>query len=264
MDFREAEELANLHINNHGLDKDGWRFEFDYAKRRFGQCNYTKKRITLSYHLVVLNNEEAVEQTILHEVAHAIAGYAAAHGPTWKRIAREIGYKGGTTYSEDIVNPGRIGQAPWYLVCDACGKQIPRYKRSTREFSCAKCSRGRFNRNYLLRLVPGSQIKAMQVAAPVFIPPPPPAIHVSAPPAPPVVSIDKAKGVKAIIRELYSVAGAAYTIEELVELTGKTKVTVSTAISDLKNEKYAGKEGVLMLTRGQGDKYRIQEAGNTK
>ncbi len=34
---------------------------------------------------------EQVRDTVLHEIAHAIAGPEAGHGPLWKATARRIG-----------------------------------------------------------------------------------------------------------------------------------------------------------------------------
>ena len=36
-------------------------------------------------------NEEEIRDTVLHEIAHAIAGPEAGHGPLWKATARRIG-----------------------------------------------------------------------------------------------------------------------------------------------------------------------------
>ena len=36
-------------------------------------------------------SEEQIRDTVLHEIAHAIAGHEAGHGPLWKATARRIG-----------------------------------------------------------------------------------------------------------------------------------------------------------------------------
>ena len=48
-----------------------WTFLFDRAIRRFGNCNYTKRQISLSAKLTLLNDEPVVRETLLHEIAHA-------------------------------------------------------------------------------------------------------------------------------------------------------------------------------------------------
>jgi DNA-binding IclR family transcriptional regulator len=43
--------------------------------------------------------------------------------------------------------------------------------------------------------------------------------------------------------------GGEHTVAELMEMTGGTKGSVSTALSHLQNEKYAGTAGVLALEK---------------
>lgn len=38
-------------------------------------------------------NRDEMRDTILHEIAHAIAGFDAQHGPAWQAVARKIGAK---------------------------------------------------------------------------------------------------------------------------------------------------------------------------
>lgn len=79
---------------------DGWVFTFDEAGRR-GQCSYEKRRISLTTHHAAKDDPFDVIETILHEIAHALADqelkekrrWETDHGPTWDRIARSIGGK---------------------------------------------------------------------------------------------------------------------------------------------------------------------------
>ena len=61
--------------------------------RRAGLCNYTQKRITLSKHFVATADMDSIEQVLLHEIAHALAGQSAGHGKLWKLKATELGYR---------------------------------------------------------------------------------------------------------------------------------------------------------------------------
>ncbi len=88
MNLDDARALAEAWIEQHGLH--GWRFTFDRAVRRFGQCDYLRRTISLSAALTELNDEHRVENTILHEIAHALTP-GANHGPEWKRVAASIG-----------------------------------------------------------------------------------------------------------------------------------------------------------------------------
>jgi len=125
-----GEALIRLHLD------DSWSFGFDNAKRRAGQCDYSKKRITVSRYLAARFEDDEIHQVLLHEVAHALAGHKAAHGPSWKRIARELGYDGGVTHHGETA----VELAPWVGTCPA-GHVTYRHRRPTRATSCAKCSR---------------------------------------------------------------------------------------------------------------------------
>ncbi len=75
----------------HGLIQRGWKFDFDRAKKRFGQCRYHDKTITLSkYHVYNEPNSE-ITDTLLHEIAHALVPPHNGHNALWKQVARSIG-----------------------------------------------------------------------------------------------------------------------------------------------------------------------------
>jgi len=86
--------------------------------------------------------DDEIHQVLLHEVAHALAGPDAGHGPAWKRISRDLGYEGKRLHGGAIADE----LAPWVGHCPA-GHAHYRYKRPTRVVSCAKCSR-RFDLRY--------------------------------------------------------------------------------------------------------------------
>lgn len=133
-----AEALIRLHLDQQ------WRFEFDYAKTRFGLCDHTRRKISVSRYLAEQAEDDEVHQVLLHEVAHAMVGATVGHGPTWKKVAREIGYVGGRTHT----SPAATETAKWLGVCPV-GHEVIRFRRPSKSTSCAKCS-PRFNRNYLI------------------------------------------------------------------------------------------------------------------
>jgi hypothetical protein len=73
---------------------------------------------------------------LLHEVAHAIAGTRAGHGPRWKAIAADLGYEGKRLHDGVVASE----LAPWVGACPA-GHAHYRYRRPTRILACGKCSR---------------------------------------------------------------------------------------------------------------------------
>lgn len=97
MDTREALRQAKALMHIHGLDAKGWTVDYDRAVRSFGKCNYRTKTITLSRKLTETAPVSQVLDTILHEIAHAMAGFDAGHGPLWKSVHRSIGGNGQST-----------------------------------------------------------------------------------------------------------------------------------------------------------------------
>ena len=135
MNLVTAKQLAIQLMDKHGLLDKGWSFEFDTAKRRFGVCRYRTKRIGLSQPLTEANDVAQVQDTILHEIAHAIAGYAAGHGPEWKKVCVQIGAKPQRCYTAEDTN---IIAGKYRAVCGGCGQVHNRHKRPPRgrRFAC--------------------------------------------------------------------------------------------------------------------------------
>jgi predicted SprT family Zn-dependent metalloprotease len=125
-----ANALIALHLD------ESWSFGFDNAKTRAGLCNFTAKRITVSRYLAARFEDDDIHQTLLHEVAHAIAGPRVGHGPRWRSIAAELGYVGGRLHD----GPTATEHAPWVGTCPA-GHIVHRYRRPTRPMACGRCSR---------------------------------------------------------------------------------------------------------------------------
>ncbi len=146
MDLEEARELALELMKKHGLEYR-FRFEFDNAKRRFGHCSYYPRFITLSKHLVLLNDYETVKNVILHEIAHALVGPGKGHNWVWKKKALEIGCDGERCYSRENTN---IVKGKIEAICQKCGYVYTRHRMPSRKRSCGKCDKV-FNEKYLLK-----------------------------------------------------------------------------------------------------------------
>jgi len=148
-----ADALIALHLDA------SWSFGFDNAKRRAGLCDYTSKRISVSRYLSARYDDDTNHQTLLHEVAHAMAGPSAGHGARWKQIARDLGYVGGTTHAGETATE----LAPWVGVCPA-GHLAYRHRRPTRPASCVKCA-PRFDEHHLFRWTKREISQAERLAA---------------------------------------------------------------------------------------------------
>lgn len=125
-----ANALITLHLDA------SWSFAFDNAKTRAGLCNYTEKRISVSRYLAGRYEDDEIHQVLLHEVAHALAGNRAGHGPRWRSVAGDLGYEGNRLHGGAIATE----LAPWIGTCPA-GHEHYRYRRPARTLACGKCSR---------------------------------------------------------------------------------------------------------------------------
>ena len=135
--------VAEFQMGEH-LDLNLWSFGWDSAKKRLGVCKYGEHRISLSRYFVDLHTIDEIEQVMLHEIAHALAGPKAGHGPKWKRIATEIGYNHVKISGEEIGNATAklIGTCP-------NGHTVYRHRKPKTELSCSICST-RFDRRFLI------------------------------------------------------------------------------------------------------------------
>ena len=128
MNTDEALRLANTELDRWAV-LAGWRVELTNAKRQFGVCRHGRRVIGLSRVLVEVNDRAHVEDTIRHEIAHALAGPDAGHGQAWKRSCLLTGANPVRLYDSRVVT---AAPAPYYLVCEVCGKRWPRYRRPAR------------------------------------------------------------------------------------------------------------------------------------
>lgn len=77
--------------------KGHYIFKFNKNITRAGVCKFpmsgTVGQIEISTVYMAHKDTKArdIKNTVLHEIAHAIAGPDAGHGPRWKEIARRIG-----------------------------------------------------------------------------------------------------------------------------------------------------------------------------
>jgi predicted SprT family Zn-dependent metalloprotease len=133
MHLGEAEEMAKDLMREHRLVPK-WTFQFDRSKVRFGKCDYTNRIISLSRYLVELNSKGEVRDTILHEIAHALAPRGSGHGDAWRKVARSIGCNAARCYGEEVIRP-----TPRYKgTCPKCRRVIFRHRRT--RIACGRCT----------------------------------------------------------------------------------------------------------------------------
>ena len=152
MELLKAQELATMYMEEY---VPYWRFKFDNAVRRFGCCNHTYKQISLSKKLTLVNDMASVEDTVIHEVAHAIVGCFHGHDGVWQRKCIELGGSGKQFFSkDDTVLP----QSKYTLTCNTCGNTSMRHKLTarTKRIACGSCCKkyngNKFSDKYLFKI----------------------------------------------------------------------------------------------------------------
>jgi predicted SprT family Zn-dependent metalloprotease len=148
MNTNDAEALALLYMDEHGLFDELWHFTFEACKRTLGRCHYYTKKITLSKWYVELNDEDDVEDTILHEIAHALSFLrygtkGKGHGRLWKNVCKEIGARPERLHKGILEYPNNH-----YKYSDTCGCDITYQRHRVRKnakYRCPKCNEPLFN-----------------------------------------------------------------------------------------------------------------------
>lgn len=87
--LEHAADRARELMDRHGLDE--WALRFNGARKKLGECRPLQKLILISRVHALNGAPGQVTDTILHEIAHALVGPAAHHGPEWKAAARRLG-----------------------------------------------------------------------------------------------------------------------------------------------------------------------------
>lgn len=154
MNRDDAKTLALDLMREFGLTQRGWTFRWDNTKRTLGRCFYGPMEIRLSVHYVDRNDQDVIDQVTRHEIAHALAGHQAAHGPEWRAIAIQCGVRNPSSRcGAGVNNP----EGRYQAVCGTCGTTYHRHK-ITRNMgaglACRVCCRdragGKFDSQYVL------------------------------------------------------------------------------------------------------------------
>ncbi len=104
------------------------------AKTRLGCCRATQSGHTIEVAAVLCDaGEAAIRQVLAHEVLHTCPG-CANHGPRWRGWAQRMnaawGYRIQRTDSYQALGLRDPRPVHYLVVCQSCGHQIPRMKRS--------------------------------------------------------------------------------------------------------------------------------------
>lgn len=109
------------------------------ARDTWAHCDYTKRELVFSRDLLYCD-WIFVNQIILHEAAHALAGAAAGHTKTWLDVAKAMGYRLGATvpYTERVEGTHRF-----VAYCETGQHSAIRYDQTAKngELACGPCLR---------------------------------------------------------------------------------------------------------------------------
>jgi predicted SprT family Zn-dependent metalloprotease len=151
----EVTQLALDLMAEHNLNWPAWGFKIVRAKLYLGRCTYNRFNggmIEFSKNYFHLSFDQ-IKDVLLHEIAHAIAGHAAGHGPEWKSVCRKIGAM--PNPKADLKAEAKI-QWKWTGVCPVDPSHTLKRHALTdkgRRMACGKCCRrlnmGVFDARYL-------------------------------------------------------------------------------------------------------------------
>jgi predicted SprT family Zn-dependent metalloprotease len=109
----------------------GYSLKFSNTVRALGSCNWSKKIIKISQKYMELCSWDIIEDTIRHEIAHAIdakrRGYSK-HDYVWKKVCLEVGADPSRTAD---VPKEMTPQRKYLKVCGKCQKTLGQTQRNT-------------------------------------------------------------------------------------------------------------------------------------
>jgi len=140
----EATEHLRNKMNEHGLTDWSIRLNQNADSRFLGLCSYKDKTIILSAHHIDIHPKEDVENTNLHEIAHALTP-GHGHDEVWAAKAREIGCDNTSPCSNlslrpDIIDAIRSG-ATVEVTFDEQVVRTPRYTVTRLQDKCEECGK---------------------------------------------------------------------------------------------------------------------------
>jgi len=130
----DARDISMRLMREFGLGE--WYFSFNGSKRMLGVCFFEQHLISLSVHFCELNPLSVIEDTMRHEIAHALVGPGHGHDSVWKKKSLEVGANPERCCSDCIAPTGA-----WSARCPNCQKCYQKYRKPKRMtgWYCPKC-----------------------------------------------------------------------------------------------------------------------------
>lgn len=144
----ETKTLAAQLLREFGLTEQGWKFEFSNKKNFVGTCYHQRKLIEVSKYYLDSHPDE-IEDTLRHEIAHALVGHGHGHDHVWRRKCIEVGANPSRTTDRAVYS----GDYNYAVGCDneGCDHQWEsgrhRLKKAIYRYHCKYCKGPMFVRN---------------------------------------------------------------------------------------------------------------------
>lgn len=93
MNLDDALVFATEHMEKHNLHQDGWAFSIMSRSglHTYGVCDHRNKLVMVSRLALKHLPDAEIKDTILHEIAHALAGLRHRHDTVWRRMCIKVG-----------------------------------------------------------------------------------------------------------------------------------------------------------------------------
>jgi len=139
MNLFDTEIVARQHIK---LYIPNYRFKWFNRKQTFGMCSSREKIIYLSKSLCLANDLDRIKDTILHEIAHALAP-KDGHNFIWEEVFKTLGGSGRARFDETNTN---VIKGRFKYKCGNCGFVRGFFRRIKRSYACPHCCK-KYNSN---------------------------------------------------------------------------------------------------------------------
>ena len=134
-------ECLGRQLLGEGLAARGWTFRFDRARRRLGACHGARRRITVSAPLAAALPAADVEDTLRHEIAHAVDVERRGrtnHDAAWRSLAVACGARPERCFTGPLPADDA---APYRAACPTCGAEAALYREPVHPPRCRACAR---------------------------------------------------------------------------------------------------------------------------
>jgi len=139
LNARLMEEFDRLNRQRFGGAIEGHSVRFSRTScRTHGSINFRRKSIRISMPMYEQHGWQAVVNTLLHEMTHALLHRQGAHGRHNKAFWGEFGRRGGVRDRLEV-KP----RAAFVYACSTCGAEFHRARRlrNPARYSCRRCDR---------------------------------------------------------------------------------------------------------------------------